>query len=81
MEGLHRRWWIGLVYVLLFGASIPWYLPKGRRPQIWLGLPHWVVISLLATLGIAFFTAFIIRRYWSEEEPIANSFTSQQQRP
>jgi hypothetical protein len=64
-----RRRWIWLVYVLLFGASIPWYLPKGSSPRIWLGLPHWVVISLLATIGIALFTVFVVHRYWRETEP------------
>ena len=37
--------------------------------QLWLGLPHWVVISLLATLGVAVFTAFVVRRFWPDEEP------------
>jgi len=67
-----RRWWIWLVYVLLFGASIPWYLPQSSLPRIWLGLPHWVVISLTATIGIALFTAFVVNRYWREAEPPAS---------
>lgn len=65
---LLRRRWVWLVYVLLFGAAIPWYLPAGRAPQIWFGLPHWVVISLLATIGIAGFTAFVVHRYWSDDD-------------
>lgn len=58
------RPWIWLVYILLFGASVPWYLPAGP-PILWLGLPHWVVISLVASLGVAVFTAYVIARYWS----------------
>ena len=58
------RPWIWLVYVLLFGASVPWYLPAGP-PILWFGLPHWVVISLGASLGVAVFTAFVIACYWS----------------
>jgi len=58
--------WIWLVYVALFSASIPWYLSPMDVPVIWLGLPHWVVISLLSCLGIAVFTAFVIWRYWPE---------------
>ena len=67
--GLLRRRWIWVVYALLFAASIPWYLPEGSAPRIWLGLPHWVVLSLAATLGVAVFTAYVIRRHWSDEEP------------
>jgi len=63
----HNRW-ILLVYILLFAISIPWYLPKGKIPQIWYGLPDWVVISLSATFAIATFTAFVIRYYWDETE-------------
>ena len=58
------RPWIWLVYILLFGASVPWYLPAGP-PRLWFGLPHWVVISLCASLGVAVFTAYVIARYWS----------------
>ena len=58
------RPWIWLVYILLFGASVPWYLPSGPA-RLWLGMPHWVVISLAASLGVALFTAYVIARYWS----------------
>lgn len=58
------RPWIWLVYILLFGASVPWYLPAGP-PILWFGLPHWVVISLLAYLAVAVFTAYVVTRYWS----------------
>ena len=76
-EEPHRRWWIWVVYGLLFGASIPWYLPKDSAPQIWFGLPHWVVISLMATIGIALFTAFVVHRYWGDAEP-SMSFTDEE---
>ena len=60
--------WIWGVYLLLFGVSVPWYIPANAPLRIWLGLPHWVVISLLATLGVAVFTAFVIGRFWPDEE-------------
>ena len=63
IEPRSRRW-IWLVYVVLFGASVPWYLPAGPA-RLWLGLPHWVVISLGASLAVAVFTAWVIARYWS----------------
>ncbi len=68
-----RHWWIWLVYVVLFALSIPWYLPKGSTPQIWWGLPRWVIASLLAALGIALFTAFVVNRYWRDAEPSARA--------
>ena len=60
--------WIWGVYLLLFGVSVPWYLPTTTSVRVWFGLQHWVVISLLATLGIAVFTALVVYRYWPDEE-------------
>ena len=58
------RPWIWAVYVVLFAASVPWYLPAGSPARLWLGLPHWVVISLAAYLAVAVFTAWVVARYW-----------------
>jgi len=58
--------WIWIVYGLLFAASIPWYLSPSDTPRLWFGVPHWVVISLLVTLAIACFTAFVVWRYWPD---------------
>ena len=60
--------WVWAVYLLLFAASVPWYIPANAPLRIWIGLPHWVVISLLATLGVAVFTAFVVGRFWPDEE-------------
>ena len=59
--------WIWAVYLVLFGASVPWYLPADAPLRIWLGLPHWVVLSLAATAGVAVFTAFVVHRLWPDE--------------
>lgn len=59
--------WIWLVYALLFGASVPWYLPDGPVP-IWLGLPYWVVVSIGAILATACFTLFVVQRCWADDE-------------
>ena len=63
---LNRIGWIWVVYAVLFGLSIPWYLPADAPPRIWLGLPHWVVLSLAAVAGAAVFTAYVLRRYWPD---------------
>ena len=61
--------WVWAVYLLLFAASVPWYIPANAPLRLWLGAPHWVVISLLASLAVAVFTVFVIGRFWPDEEP------------
>ena len=76
-EPVEPRWrpWIWAIYLLLFAASVPWYLPAGGPLRLWFGLPHWVVISLAACLGVAVFTACVVARYWpaapGDEDPDA----------
>ena len=70
--GSHFPPWIWGVYLLLFGASVPWYIPADAPLRLWLGLPHWVVLSLLASIGVAGFTAFVVHRLWPEQEPPAS---------
>jgi hypothetical protein len=60
------RKWIWGVYLVLFAASIPWYVPEGA-PRIVLGVPHWVLASLAATVAIAIFTAVVVRRHWDDD--------------
>ncbi len=62
----HARVWV--VYLLLFGAAIPWYLPASAATTTLLGLPLWVTISLACTLAIAIFTVFVISRYWHDDD-------------
>lgn len=54
-----------LVYLALFGLSVPWYLPAGPL-RLWLGLPHWVVLSVTSMVGVALFTVVVIHRYWPD---------------
>ena len=63
----HQVGWIWVVYAVLFGASVPWYVPDGPL-RLWFGVPHWVVISLGAIAGVACFTVFVVRRYWTGDE-------------
>lgn len=65
----HFPRWIWAVYLLLFGLSVPWYWPADTPLRLWLGLPHWVVVSLGATLGVAVFTALVVHRLWPGGEP------------
>jgi hypothetical protein len=60
--------WIWIVYALLLAVSIPWYFPREGPEPIWLGFPRWVTVSLMADVAMAVFTAFVIHRYWGEED-------------
>jgi hypothetical protein len=55
------------VYLALVAASVPWYMPQGPL-RLWLGLPHWVVVSIGAMAAVAAFTVFVVHRYWPELE-------------
>jgi hypothetical protein len=52
---------------VLFAASVPWYLPDGPL-RLWLGLPHWVVISIAAIVAVAAFTVVVVGRYWPDPD-------------
>jgi hypothetical protein len=67
-DGQFPRWIWG-VYVVLFGASVPWYIRGDAPLRLWFGLPHWVVISLAASFAVALFTAFVVLRLWPIQEP------------
>ena len=43
---------VWIVFVLLYALVIPWWVP-GNGSATWLGLPHWVVLSLAGCLGVA----------------------------
>lgn len=60
--------WVWVTYIFLFCAAVPWYLPASASLPAWPGLPLWVTVSVGATVGIALFTAFVIHRYWDEDE-------------
>jgi hypothetical protein len=55
------------VYLALFAVSVPWYLPNGPL-RLWLGLPHWVVISIAAMIAVAAFTVIVVSRYWPDND-------------
>ena len=60
------RLWIWVVYLLVLAASVPWYQPAGDTVLLWLGLPHWVVISYTAYLVLTALIVLIASRYWPE---------------
>jgi hypothetical protein len=63
-----RRIAVWLCYLALFALSIPWYLPSGSLPPLWLGLPYWVVISLACCVLIAGLNVIYIYKSWPDDE-------------
>ncbi len=59
---------VWVVYAMLYAIAIPWYWPEGYRGALIFGLPTWAAVSLAATLALAVWTAFVIHRYWNEED-------------
>jgi hypothetical protein len=68
MNPRNRRTLVGLVYVVLFALSIPWYLPSSAAPTLWLGLPYWVVVSLACYLLIACLNVIVIYKSGFDDE-------------
>ena len=42
-----------LIIFLLFVFAIPWYRPFGSQPELWWGIPDWVLVALLAYAAAA----------------------------
>jgi len=59
-EAKHRRLRRVLLssVALLYVASIPWYREGGADPEIWLGLPDWVVVAIGCYVGAALLNAW-----------------------
>ncbi|NER14148.1 hypothetical protein GWK08_11900 [Leptobacterium flavescens] len=59
--------WVWITYLLLFSLSIPWYIPEKPAMMLILGLPLWVIASILSVVITAIFTVWIINKYWKEK--------------
>lgn len=65
MARLPRPYLICSGYLLLFLVAIPWYWPS-ENETVWLGLPLWVVVTLLASLLISIYTSWLFLKCWPE---------------
>ena len=61
-------WWLWLGYALLYVIAIPWYWPDNYRGPLILGLPLWVMVTLVAVFALALWTLLAIARYWKPGE-------------
>ena len=46
--------------------AIPWWLPERDNPVLVLGVPLWVLVSLLGGLVVAVTANILMRRYWHD---------------
>ncbi|MEM7027407.1 MAG: hypothetical protein AAF410_04185 [Pseudomonadota bacterium] len=58
-----------VVYAVLLLIGIPWYWPKSSTLVI-LGIPAWVLVSILVSLIVSIFTAYLLlTKSWSTDDP------------
>lgn len=66
-EPVRIKWiWPVLAAIILLG--VPWYLPKGSIDPIIIGFPYWAFISLVMTVALSLFLAYVILSCWSMEK-------------
>ncbi len=67
---MYLSWRIWLTYLLLLLVAVPWYwrlIPVSPEVLV-LGVPPWVAMSIVASLGVSIFTATLLSRRWPDEE-------------
>ena len=64
----NKRYLIPVVYILLVGLGIPWYMPPEITTLIY-GFPLWACISLLSVFIGAAFTAWLYLVEFRDDEP------------
>ena len=60
--------WVWLVYALIYALAIPWYWPAHYRGPLIGGFPLWVGVTLVSTMCLALWTAWVVFRYWQGDE-------------
>lgn len=65
-----RKPWIWIVMALIMLAGIPWYLPTGSLSPVILGLPYWMLISIVSSLVLCGYLSWVALNEWDvvEEE-------------
>ena len=58
--------WAWALFALLYGAAIPWWVPKTEPPFLLYGVPLWVLTALLGGLAVAITANVLMRRYWHD---------------
>lgn len=63
----YLSWRIWTVYAVLSGISIPWYWPV-EDTRMLLGFPLWAVVSILGSLAVSCFTAWLFVCRWPQDD-------------
>lgn len=66
-EPVKQKWYVPSLIVLVV-ISIPWYRAEGDTSGAVLGLPAWIWVPLLCTLGISALTTLVALRYWKHSD-------------
>ena len=59
-----------LVYIMLFLVAIPWYwqwMPRVASLVVG-GFPVWVLVSILGSAGVSFWTVATLAKPWPHED-------------
>lgn len=67
MSNRHRAFSTVLIYAVLFVMGVPWYWPPGDR-TLWMGIPAWVVVSVLVSAVASLYTILVLCRRWPGED-------------
>lgn len=67
-EPFLQRWYIPSVLFLIV-ISIPWYRSGSETGTLILGMPLWIWVPLVCTLGLSILTSLAILRFWKDNGP------------
>lgn len=67
-EPFLQRWYIPAVLFLIV-ISIPWYRSGNETGTLIFGLPLWIWVPLVCTLGLSILTSLAILRFWKDNDP------------
>lgn len=65
-RSVYLRWSTWIPYGLFLALGIPWYWSK-QDPQLVLGLPLWVMVSLGAAALASAYTVWLLFRAWPDD--------------
>jgi fatty acid desaturase len=63
-----RKPWIWIVLAIIMLAAIPWYLPAGSIGFVWMGIPAWMLISVVFTLIMCGYVSWLCFTQWDVVE-------------
>lgn len=58
----------------LITLAVPWYWPffPELAARIWLGVPAWAAVAVLASAGLSCWAAWLLRKPWPDEDEEAS---------